>query len=116
MAAMTLSYCSFSCWSSASRVRERCWAIEKLPRMAQATATVSEMARISRAAIDRILNMGNPELREANIPEISQKMFNNKADHGRVVLRGAHGPDAVTRLSRPHRVVGGVPRLAESIA
>jgi hypothetical protein len=31
---------------------------KKLPRMAQATATVSEMARISRALIDRSLNIG----------------------------------------------------------
>jgi transcription initiation factor TFIIIB Brf1 subunit/transcription initiation factor TFIIB len=37
--------------------------IEKVPRTPQATATVSEIARISRAAIDRSLNMGIPKLR-----------------------------------------------------
>ena len=38
--------------------QRRCWITEKVPRMAQAAATVSEIARISRAAIDRSLNMG----------------------------------------------------------
>jgi hypothetical protein len=40
--------------------------------MAQARATVSEMARIRRAAIERILNMMRRKLREAGFrPEFS---------------------------------------------
>jgi hypothetical protein len=46
--------------------------IEKVPRMAQARATVSEMARIRRAAIDRILNRRGRKLHEAGFrPEFS---------------------------------------------
>src|SRR5882757_6979241 len=71
---MTLSYCSLSCCSSASRIRARCCRTENVPRIPQATATVSEIARISRAAIDRSLNMGIPKLRET-IPETPKKRF-----------------------------------------
>src|SRR6202142_4175368 len=52
--------------------------IEKVPRMPQATATVSEMARIKRAAIDRSLNMGNfPKRSASGRFGKSQKEFNN---------------------------------------
>src|SRR4030081_2591373 len=71
---MTLSYCSLSCCSSASRVRARCCRTENVPRIPQPTARVSEIARISRAAIDRSLNMGIPKLRET-IPETPKKRF-----------------------------------------
>src|ERR1700734_241006 len=58
---MTLSYCSLSCCSSASWVKARCCMIENVPSTPQATATVNEMARIRRAAIDRSLNIGGAE-------------------------------------------------------
>src|SRR5215475_887155 len=57
---MTLSYCSLSSRSSASRVSERCWMMENVPSTPQATATVSEMARMRRAPIERSPNMGIP--------------------------------------------------------
>src|SRR5882672_4138603 len=72
---MTLADCSLSCCWSASRVRARCCRTENVPRIPQATATVSEIARISRAAIDRSLNMGIPELREQTIPETPRRTF-----------------------------------------
>src|ERR1700693_5875259 len=84
---MTLSYCSLSCWSSASRVSDRCCRTEKVPRIPQATATVSEMARIRRAAIDRSLNMGTPNLRGRKIRKSPRKCLTTAADHRPVVLR-----------------------------
>src|SRR3954451_23762507 len=53
MPAETLSNCSLSCCSSASRVKARCWMTEKVPSTAQAMATVSESAMMRRAEIDR---------------------------------------------------------------
>ena len=44
--------------------------------MAQAVATVSEMARMRRTAIDRILNMGKRKLQELLFAN-TQKMLNN---------------------------------------
>src|SRR5229473_4258439 len=74
---MTLSYCSLSCWSSASLVNERCSTTEKVPRIPQTTATVTEIVRISRTEIDRSLNMGTPKLRQKGEFGTSQIMFNN---------------------------------------
>src|SRR6266849_10886440 len=74
---MTLPYCSLSCWSSASLVNEHCSTTEKVPRIPQTTATVTEIVRISRAEIDRSLNMGPPKLRQKGEFGTSQIMFNN---------------------------------------
>src|SRR3954469_20184499 len=90
---MTLSYCSLSCWSSASRSNERCCSTEKVPRMPQATATVSEMARTRRAEIDRSLNMGNRGSAKKEGRGKSQKLLKNTVDCGPVVLRARAMPD-----------------------
>src|SRR3954467_4077567 len=78
MAAITLSYCSLGWGGSASCVSARCWAIEKVPRMPQAAATVSEMARISRTAIERILNMRRTGAPGARLPQAFHELFNKR--------------------------------------
>src|SRR5450432_1964755 len=97
---MTLSYCSLSCWSSASRVNERCCRIEKVPRTPQATATVSEMARIRRAAIDRSLNMRAPKLREREASEVPRKSLTTAPDRQAVILRVAARTQALAALQK----------------
>src|SRR5512142_377061 len=87
---MTLSYCSFNCCSSASRINERCCRIEKVPRIPQATATVSEMARISRAEIDRSLNM-----RDTDAPQ------EEDSDSPRNCLRRDYGISRLQRRASP---------------
>src|SRR5260370_18293628 len=63
--------------------------IEKVPRIAQAAATVSDIARIRRAAIDRSLNMGDTEApREEDFGE-SQKVVNTEVNCRRYHRGGA---------------------------
>jgi hypothetical protein len=90
--AVTLQFELLFC-SSASWVSAPCCQIEKLPRMAQATATVSEIARISRAPIDCSLNMGMfPILLVGsgrNIPERNEQLERYHSRAARLCDRNA---------------------------
>src|SRR5664279_2022270 len=100
---MTLSYCSLSCCSSASLVSSRCWMIEKPPRMPHAAATVSEMARIRRAPMDRILNMGLFRTPRGNDPEShrgSLSLNNDSSSFTECYLGAKFSPECSTGGAR----------------
>src|SRR5450631_4203449 len=115
---MTLAYCSLSCWSSASLDNERCCTTEKVPRIPQTTATVSEIVRISRAEIDRSLNMRTPKLRQKGEVGTSQIMFNNLRLTGRsAVLPVSRHFIKIARdpIARPLAPVGHPARRRASV-